>query len=162
NTADGGDISVTNLPDVNVTTLGPDRMLFYVGVDTNGDGGTWTPPTGFNERQGGASVTTCEISDHVQTPAGASGNTHASNTPAGRAGAWMGALIGTTPSTVEFGAARPTNRHPGAGPGTARFYQTPRPTDITTTGTTWDPGTQTDSVGLTDTFVIEQDKVQTD
>ena len=55
-----------------------------------------------------------------------------------------------------------TNRHPGAGPGTARFYQTPRPTDIAAAGTAWDASPAADSVGLTDTVALEQDKAQTD
>lgn len=33
-------------------------------------------------------------------------------------------------STVEFGAARPNQRHPGRGPSTARFVQTPRSYDL--------------------------------
>src|SRR5438034_2004961 len=55
--------SSTNCPDVAVTTAGPDRMLCYTGTNWNGDGGTWTQPSGFNQRQGGASLTNCEIAD---------------------------------------------------------------------------------------------------
>lgn len=78
---------------------------------------------------------------------------------------------GTTSATISVAllvggglvvACQSTNRHPGAGPGTARFYLTPAATDQLAAGTTWDPGTQTDSVGLTDSVVFEQDKVLTD
>jgi len=96
--ADGGSTGSTTTPDVNVTTADVDRILFFAGVNVAGDGGTWTAPSGFSQRQGGASTTNCEISDKVQAAQGASGNTHATNTLSGTVGAWMGALIGTTVS----------------------------------------------------------------
>jgi hypothetical protein len=107
---DSGNVAVNNTPDVAVTTLGDDRMLFFAGTDNNGDGGTWSPPSGFNERAGGASVTNIEISDLVQATQGGSGNRHASDTLAGATGSWLGALIGTTVAAtgVPFNPQRTT------------------------------------------------------
>lgn len=93
---DGGNTGSTTTPDIAVTTAGPDRMLFFAGSNFGGDTGTWTAPTGFSERQGGANTTNLEISDKVQAAQGGSGNTHATLTVSDKVGDWLGALIGTT------------------------------------------------------------------
>lgn len=127
-TGDSGNTALTTTPDIAVTTAGPDRLLVFAGTNANGDGGTWSPPAGFSERAGGASVTNIEISDLVQAAQGSSGNRHATNTLGGPCGDWMGALIGTTASGPVQGTVS-TNRHPGRGPGRARFFQSPRATN---------------------------------
>lgn len=107
--AQGGNVNSTTTPDVAVTTAGPDRLLIFVGTSFGGDGGTWTVPTGFNQRQGGTNTTNCEISDLVQAVQGGSGNTHATSTASDKVGSWLGALIGTTSSAA---AAGPLPRPP--------------------------------------------------
>lgn len=92
NAADGGSTNSTTTPAVSVTTLGPDRMLFFAG--TNWSGGAWTPPTGFAERTDNASDLTAD--DLVQTSAGSSGSVSATCAASDKVGAWLGALIGTT------------------------------------------------------------------
>jgi hypothetical protein len=148
--ADGGTGTSNNTPDVNITTAGSDRLLFFVGTNLNGDGGTWSPPTGFSERAGGSSASDSEISDKVQAVAGATGNTHASNTSAGQVGSWMAALIGDT----ALGRTT-TNRHPGKGPGKARFFQTPRSTSagnvVTIDGSLTVTASRTATVAVTHT-----------
>lgn len=108
NAAQSGPVNVNTAPAVSLATLGPDRMLFYVATDFNGDGGTWSAPAGFNLRQGGTNVTTHEIADLVQTAAGSTGSLSGSNTLAGYMGAWLGALIGTTAGAAEANVPRPT------------------------------------------------------
>jgi len=103
--SEGGNVVVSSPPTVSLTTAGPDRMLVYVATDNNGDGGTWSPPAGYNQRQGGASVTCHEISDLVQSAAGSTGGQAASNTLGGRMGGWIGALIGTTSAAAEQNTA---------------------------------------------------------
>jgi hypothetical protein len=103
NAADGGSTAVTQTPDVAVTTAGPDRMLFFVGENINGDAGTWTGASGFDTRRGLAGQNTnTYIADHVQTSTGSSGNVHAVSAGSGVSGAWLGALIGTTTSGATF------------------------------------------------------------
>jgi hypothetical protein len=111
-----GAVSVSTAPAVDVTTLGADRLLVYAATDHNGDAGTWTPPTGFTQRQGGTNTTNTEISDLVQVGAGSSGSVSATHSVAGFMGAWLGALIGTTAAagTIPPPAARTVQgRDPG-------------------------------------------------
>lgn len=98
--ADNGSSQGTSCPAVSLTTLGPDRLITYCGMDWNGDGGTWTVPTGYNQRAGGASVANLEISDLVQATAGSTGNVNATNNSTGTVASWLGALIGTTVSNT--------------------------------------------------------------
>jgi hypothetical protein len=102
--AESGAVSVSTAPAVSVTTLGPDRLLIYVATDHNGDSGTWSPPAGFDQRQGGTNTTNTEISDLAQSSAGSSGSVSATHTVAGFMGAWLGALIGTTSAAAEANA----------------------------------------------------------
>jgi hypothetical protein len=102
--AESGAVSVSTAPAVSVTTLGADRLLVYVATDHNGDSGTWSPPAGYDQRQGGTNTTNTEISDLVQAAAGSSGSVSATHTVAGFMGAWLGALIGTTSAAVEANA----------------------------------------------------------
>lgn len=95
--ADGSTTFSTSCPNVLLTTLGPDRLITYCGTNWNGDGGSWSAPTGYSQRSSGVSGTTdCEISDVVQATAGGTGNVHATDTASGAVGSWLGALIGTT------------------------------------------------------------------
>jgi len=103
---DGGAVDSTTTPDIAVTTAGPDRLLAFFGTNWNADSGTWSPPSGFTEREGGVNRTTLEISDKVQALAGGSGATHATSTASDSVGDWLGALIGTTVD----GPAAPTLR----------------------------------------------------
>jgi hypothetical protein len=100
--AGSGSTSQTTCPDVSVTTADVDRLLFYAGTNWDGDTGTWTAPSGFTQRQGGASTTACEISDKTQTVAGSSGATHATSTSSHRTESWLGALIGTTVAATAY------------------------------------------------------------
>jgi hypothetical protein len=112
NAADGGAVNISTAPAVSVTTLGADRLLIYVASDHNGDGGTWTPSAGYSQRQGGTNATNCEIADIAQAVAGSSGNVSATTTAAGRMGAWIGALIGTTSAAADLSAPSNTTRVP--------------------------------------------------
>lgn len=106
-TAQGGAVSLTTAPAVSLTTLGPDRLLFYLCTNHNGDGGTWTGPAGFTLRQGGTNQATHEIGDLAQSSAGGTGSLSGSTTASGFMGAFLGALIGTTGGAVEQNAAPP-------------------------------------------------------
>jgi hypothetical protein len=121
-TGDGGAVNLTTAPAVSLTTLGADRLLCYGATNFNGDGGTWTAPTGFAQRQGGVNTTNCEISDLVQTSAAGTGSLSATQTASGFMGAWLGALIGTTgaASSIPPPAARAV---PSRDPGEAWWLQ---------------------------------------
>lgn len=106
-TAQGGAVNISTAPALSLVTLGADRILVYGATNHNGDGGTWSPPAGFSQRQGGTNQATHEISDLVQTAAGSTGSLSATTTASGFMGAFLGALIGTTGGAVDASPARP-------------------------------------------------------
>src|SRR5207247_2042302 len=140
-------------PDAAVAAAGRDRMLVYARPNWTGDGGTWTQPSGFNQRQGGASLTNCEIADLVQASQGGSGNTHASSTASATVCSWLGALIGTTVSgggapSVPFQEARQAGVLRGP-PGVRRGRQsTPVPAQVVVTAPAWPPPFRREQVRL--------------
>lgn len=88
-------VNNTVTPAVSGTTAGPDRMLVFAG--SCWVGGTWTAPTGYNERMDtGDGVHT--LDDLVQAAAGGTGNISATCTGSDKECGWIGALIGTTVS----------------------------------------------------------------
>lgn len=111
--ADGGNSILTTAPPVSITTGGPDRLIFYTASDESGDGGTWSPPAGLTQQQGGANTTNCEVATVVQAVQGGTGSLSATTTAGGadRMGAWVGALVGTT-SASEQSAVQPQQLPP--------------------------------------------------
>lgn len=89
-------ISGTVTPAVSLNTLGPDRLLAFYA--TNWGGGAWTPPASFTERldTGDQVITADDLAQAVQ---GNSGSVTATCVGSDKRTAWLGALIGTTPST---------------------------------------------------------------
>ncbi|MFB4265328.1 hypothetical protein [Nonomuraea sp. GTA35] len=86
-------VSSTVTPPVDVTTLGPDRLLVWTA--TCWAGGTWTAPTGHTKRmQGGAGVIT--LTDRAWPAASNTGAITGTVTGSDKRVVWLGALIGTT------------------------------------------------------------------
>lgn len=100
----------TVTPAVDVTTLGPDRLLIWAA--TNWSGGTWTAPTGFTKRaqDAGGVFTTCDDAFLTEANTGA---VTGSCTGSDKRCAWMGALIGTT--SAASATAPPFVRRPSLG-----------------------------------------------
>lgn len=117
----------TTTPAVSTTSLGPDRQDVFYG--TNWSGGTWTAPTSFTKQREGTDQVIV-LCTHDHPTAGSTGSTTATCTGSDKRTAWIGALIGTTPSTVAVGpVSRPF--HPGAGVlNAARFYRSPGSTQV--------------------------------
>ncbi|MFB4275747.1 hypothetical protein ACBJ59_10680 [Nonomuraea sp. MTCD27] len=92
--------SNTVTPAVDVTTLGPDRLVVWAA--TNWSGGTWTAPAspaGFVKRaQGGFGLVT--ICDAPFPTEGSTGPVTGSCTGSDKRCVWMGALVGTTSAAV--------------------------------------------------------------
>lgn len=88
------DTNGTVTPAVSTSSLGPDRMFLWSGTDWAG--GTWTPPSGYTERQD-AVVGLVSLAEKTQATAASSGNVSGTSTGSDKRKAWIGALIGTTP-----------------------------------------------------------------
>ncbi|WP_188188037.1 hypothetical protein [Nonomuraea sp. SYSU D8015] len=99
----------TVTPAVDVTSLGPDRLLVWGG--TNWAGGAWTQPTSFASRYNTAGVVS--LADRSWPTAGNSGPVTGTCTGSDKRTAWLGAMIGTTGGAAA--AASPPSRRPGMG-----------------------------------------------
>jgi hypothetical protein len=142
-------------PAISITTTADDTLIVYTA--TNSGTGTWTPPSGFTERQDtGFGLATMDTK--AQAVAGSTGSVQAVCSGTDPCTGWIGALL--PDAAVLVVAQQSTNRHPGAGPGTARFYLTPQA--VSTGGTIWDASPAADNTGITDPVAFEQDLVRTD
>jgi hypothetical protein len=83
-------VNGTATPSLEITTTGPNRMLYWSA--TNWTGGNWTPPTGFTERRDSGDKNTTSA-DMVQVSAGLSGAVIGTCAGSDKRTAFLGALI---------------------------------------------------------------------
>lgn len=94
--------STTDTPPVDITTLGPDRLVVWRATDWSVS--TWTPPSGFDERvDTGFGLLTSATK--TQAAAGATGNVVGTATAADKHNVWMAALKGEAPPVANKSVA---------------------------------------------------------
>lgn len=98
----GNTNSATVSPDVDLTTLGADRLLLHVA--TNWAGGTWTQSSGFTERVD-TGFGTITLGDKVQAAAGATGTVTATCTGNDKMQALLTAMIPVASAAPRYPAA---------------------------------------------------------
>jgi len=90
------DISGTTALNVGPLTSPVDNSMF-IHSSTDWSGGSWTPSSGFTERQDG-SVGLVQMSEKAQATAGSSGTVAATCTNSDKQTAWLGVLVPDSPA----------------------------------------------------------------